>query len=117
MASLDCLFLWKKVTLKSLKSFFVVASGEESTKHCHSHDRGLCQEQPGSDDVSSGAGHRRPSIAPLRTTEAKGHTSFSHCEDLVDDVFTATEQEIEDATKFMMERAKQVEPRNEQTKL
>ena len=45
------------------------------------------------------------------------HWSIAHSQDLVDDVFTATEQEIEDATKFMMERAKQVEPRNEPNKL
>ena len=29
----------------------------------------------------------------------------------MDDVFTATEQEIEDATKFTLERAKQASPR------
>lgn len=34
-------------------------------------------------------------------------------QDKVDDVFTATEQEIESATKFMMERAKQVGPWND----
>lgn len=37
-----------------------------------------------------------------------GPTTYPVVRDLVDDVFTATEQEIEDATKFMMERAKQV---------
>ncbi|CAJ1378758.1 unnamed protein product [Effrenium voratum] len=37
-----------------------------------------------------------------------GPTTYPLVRDLVDDVFTASEQEIEDATKFMMERAKQV---------
>jgi len=37
-----------------------------------------------------------------------GPTTYPVVKDLVDDVFTATEQEIEDATKFTMERAKQV---------
>ncbi|CAJ1432379.1 unnamed protein product [Effrenium voratum] len=36
-----------------------------------------------------------------------GPTTYPLVRDLVDDVFTASEQEIEDATKFMMERAKQ----------
>ena len=54
---------------------------------------------------------------PLRHCAWLKPTFSARCEDLVDDVFTATEQEIEDATKFMMERAKQVEPRNEPNKL
>jgi len=37
-----------------------------------------------------------------------GPTTYPVVQDLVDDVFTATEQEIEDATKFTLERAKQV---------
>jgi len=37
-----------------------------------------------------------------------GPTTYPVVRDKVDDVFTATEQEIESATKFMMERAKQV---------
>ena len=36
-----------------------------------------------------------------------GSTTYPLVRDLVDDVFTATEEEIEEATKFMMERAKQ----------
>lgn len=39
-----------------------------------------------------------------------GPTTYPLVRDLVDDVFTATEEEIEDATKFTMERAKQVGP-------
>ncbi|CAK9036907.1 unnamed protein product [Durusdinium trenchii] len=37
-----------------------------------------------------------------------GPTTYPVVRDLVDDVFTATEQEIEDATRLMMERGKQV---------
>lgn len=42
-------------------------------------------------------------------TTCRSHHDQLTPKDLVDDVFTATEQEIEDATKFMMERAKQAD--------
>ena len=56
---------------------------------------------------------KNPPNTPINTIadsvkSSLGPTTYPLVRDLVDEVFTASEQEIEEATKLMMERAKQV---------